>query len=116
MAEVLREFWSAIDAADWVALRGLLNDDFQALLVHTGERLDADRFVRFNADYPGRWRAEVVELVRDGEREVTRTRVFDEGRTFWVASFGRCRDGRLSSLTEVWADGASVPPEGTRSG
>ncbi|GAA4345345.1 hypothetical protein [Angustibacter luteus] len=114
MTEVMRTFWQLIDAADWVGLRALLDDDFRARFAHTGEEFDADGFVRFNADYPGRWRAEVVELVRDGDREVTRTRVFDDSEEHWVASFGESRDGRLVALVEVWADGTSTPPEGSR--
>jgi hypothetical protein len=114
MTEVMRTFWQLVDAADWAGLRGLLADDFRARFAHTGEEFDADGFVRFNADYPGRWRAEVVELVREGDHEVTRTRVFDDSSTHWVASFGESRSGRLVSLTEVWADAASTPPEGTR--
>ncbi len=44
-------------------------------------------------------------------RAVARARVFDEDATFHVASFLTVTDGRITDLTEVWADGHPAPTE-----
>lgn len=115
-ADLMHELWERIDAADWEGLARLLGPDFRAEYVHTGERFDRDAFVRLNREYPGRWRATVEEMLRDGPCAVTRARVSDGDTTYFVASFGEEKDGHLVRLVEVWADGDDRPPEGTRPG
>jgi len=114
-AEVLKGFWAAIDARDWDDLEARLHPSFRAEFVHTGETFDRGSFVTLNRDYPGAWRATVEEVLADGARAVTRTRVHNDEATFFVASFGEVRDGLVASLVEVWADSGATPPPATRS-
>lgn len=115
-ADLMRDLWERIDAADWDGLGQLLRPDFTGEYVHTGERFDRDGFVRLNREYPGRWRASVEEILKDGRSAATRTRVSDGASTYFVASFGEAKDGALLRLVEVWADGDAEPPDGTRPG
>jgi hypothetical protein len=108
---VLRSFWSRIDAQDWDAMAALLAPDFEARYVHTGEVFDGKAMVRLNREYPGRWHAEIEDLVSSGDRAVSRVVITGGGQTFQVASFVTVRSGLLVSLVELWTDGATDPPE-----
>lgn len=100
------------------ALAELLHADFVCRYVHTGETLDAEEWVRLNAEYPGFERLTVLDVVAAGNRAVCRARIVggSHGSTeeFQVASFITERGGLISELTEVWADVGAEPPEGTR--
>ena len=112
--DVLRAYWSAIDAADWAAVADLLHDDFSGRYPATGEHFDKAGFVRLNAEYPGRWRAEVVDVVASGGRVVTHTRVSDGHESHVVASFASVDAGRIAELVEIWAEGGLAPPADRR--
>ena len=110
--EALTRFAAILDARDWDQLPGILTEGFVARFVHTGETFDRDGFVAFNRDYPIVVRFIVEDMVGAGDRGVLRARVTDGTRTWHVASFATVdAHGRLSDLVEVWADGASQPPE-----
>ncbi|WP_166355487.1 nuclear transport factor 2 family protein [Phytoactinopolyspora limicola] len=109
-AAVLRQLWELIDVQDWDGLSAVLDPDVHVLYVHTGERLDRAGYVRLNREYPGSWRAEILDLVATADRVVSHVRVTDAGREFHVASFGTVRSGRLVELVEVWTEGQQQPP------
>ena len=116
---VAEAFAAAIDGHRWDDLAALLGDDFQCVLVHTGEEFTKDGWVRFNAEYPGFQRFIVQDVVADHARAALRAHVtgFDADgvlQHFEVASFLTVRAGRVVALTEVWADADSAPPPGTR--
>jgi SnoaL-like domain len=102
--EILTEMWARIDARQWDRLAELLDPDVQVRYVHTGELLDFNGILRANSDYPGRWRANVEELVSVGPRAVSRTRLDDGESTFHVATFATTARGRITAMTEVWTD------------
>ncbi len=105
----LRPFAYAIDTQDWDTLRTLLAADFHGLFVQDGRSFDADSFVAFQRDYPGRWRFEVVEHLVSGDRVVARSRVSDGQQVFWVATFATVTDGLVSDLVEVWTEALTGP-------
>ncbi|WP_151526729.1 nuclear transport factor 2 family protein [Serinicoccus kebangsaanensis] len=119
-AEVVRRLVDTIDAHRWEGLPDLLAPGFSSRLVHTGETFDRDAWVRLNADYPGFERMHLEDLVAQGDRAACRAHVtgVTEGRTahFEVAMFVTVTEGVIQEMTEVWADGDSSPPEGTRPG
>jgi uncharacterized protein (DUF2267 family) len=107
---VLRTLWDRIDAQDWEGMAALLDPQLQARYVDTGETFNAGELVRLNREYPGRWHTTVEEIVGDGERAVSRTRVSDGRVTHYAASFATVTDGLITSLVEVWVQaGAPVP-------
>lgn len=112
--KVIRDYWAALDRADWGAVAQLLAVDFAAEYPATGENFDKPGFLRLNAEYPGRWYAEVVEVVTEGQRVVTRTRVTDGVESHVVASFALVRDGKVTRLVEVWAEEGTAPPADRR--
>ena len=114
--QALHQMAKAIDAQDWSALAALLAPGFRALLCHTGEQLDAERFVALNRDYPGSWRFVAEAVVDAGTTAALRGRVSDAtGATdevHCVASFAAVdAAGRLTALDEVWAE-VGAPPTG----
>ena len=115
-AQLIRVLWDRIDAQRWDGLAEVLDPDARIELVHTGEVLTRDAFLRLNGDYPGRWHASVEDLVADADRAVTRARVTDGERTFHVASFARSRSGLLVELVEVWTESGQTPPPEARAG
>ena len=100
---VLERFVSLIDAQDWQGLRALLTDDAVVTYDHDGQVFDADAFVAYNRDYPGRWRLTLEDVVVGGDRAATRTRVTDGEQTYYVAGFATVRDGQVTRLAEVWS-------------
>lgn len=115
--QTLRDFWDRIDQRDWAGLGRLLDPGLQIRYLQTGELIDgAAAFVRLNAEYPGRWRATVLDLVAAGDRAVSSTRVEAEGggETHFVMSFATVRGGVLTALTELWAEAGQEVPQDRR--
>ncbi|NDL59132.1 nuclear transport factor 2 family protein [Phytoactinopolyspora mesophila] len=109
---VVRTFWEYIDARAWDALGAILDADLVVEYTHTGETLDRSSFVRLNREYPGQWRADVLDLVCQGERAAAHVRVSDGRQEYRVASFATARGGRIVALTELWTEvGLEVPAE-----
>ena len=105
--QTLRDFWNRIDQRDWAGLGRLLAPGLQTRYLATDELIDgADAFVRLNAEYPGRWRASVLDLVAAGDRAVSSTRVEaeDGSEAHYVASFATVRGGLVTDLTELWTE------------
>lgn len=115
---LLETLCMTIDERRWSDLPALLHDDFVCRYVHTGEVLDADTWVRTNAEYPDFDRMVLEDLVGHADRAVARCRVTGTAKgelvAFGVASFVTAQDGRIAELTEVWTDIGQDAPEGTR--
>jgi hypothetical protein len=111
---LLARFSDAIDTQAWDDLADLLAPAFRGAYVHTGETFDRDAFVALNRDYPGSWRFEREALVDGGDQAVLRARVSDatgaSDEVHYVATFAASRDGRLTEITEVWAEVAAPDP------
>lgn len=108
-AEVVRAFWTCLEARDWGAFRGLLADDFVVVWPQSGESFSPDGFVAVNRAYPGDWHLQLRELWIDGDRVVTEVACEIDGRTDTALSLFTVRDGRIQSLREFWPDPMPVP-------
>ena len=112
-ADLLTRLWALLDDQAWDDLAPLFEPDVRIEYLHSRETLDLDAFVLLNREYPGRWRCTVDDAVTAGDRAVVRVRV-EGGETYWVASFGTVRDGRITALTEVWSPAVADPPADRR--
>jgi urease accessory protein UreF len=110
----MRRLWQLIDSRAWDELAEVLAPELRVHYVHTGENLTRDAFVRLNREYPGRWRAEIRDVVAAGPHAVTLAMVTDGSETHHVASFGFVSNGRIVDLVEVWAEGGVPVPEDRR--
>jgi hypothetical protein len=115
--QTLRNFWDRINHRDWAGLRRLLDPGLQTRYLATDESFDgAEDFVRLNAEYPGRWRVTVLDLVAAGDRAVSCARLDaeDGGEALLVTSFATVREGLVTDLTELWADAGQEVPQDRR--
>lgn len=114
----LEELLLIIDARRWDEMARFLHPDFSCHYVHTGETLDAEAWVRLNADYPGFDRLRIEDLVGAEDAAAARSHITgysdDELVHFECATFIRTREGLIREMTEVWTDVDQTPPEGTR--
>jgi ketosteroid isomerase-like protein len=114
---VLSILCGVIDAHDWAGLAPLLADDFTCRYVHTGETFNRATWIQLNADYPGFDRMRLEDIVGDGDHAAARCHVTGETdgqlQHFEVATFVTTVDGRITTMTEVWANVDQSPPEGT---
>jgi hypothetical protein len=107
--QILRALWSRIDLQDWAGLGDLLSPGAKVRYLHTGEVFDRATYVRLNAEYPGRWHVEVSDLVSGDGRAVSSARVYHDTESHYVATFATVAEGRITELTELWAEPATVP-------
>ncbi|MGO1080106.1 nuclear transport factor 2 family protein [Inquilinus sp. CA228] len=112
---VVTALWRAFDARDWSRALGLLADDFVADWPQTCERVrGADAFIALNANYPGRWRCHLQELIQAGERAVSRVLLTDGNDIVHAVSLYRLRDGQITEAVEVFADSGEPPYDRSR--
>ncbi|TSD84830.1 nuclear transport factor 2 family protein [Mycobacterium sp. KBS0706] len=112
---VVTALWRAFDARDWARALGLLSDDFVADWPQTCERVrGADAFIALNANFPGRWRCHLRELIEAGERAVSWVLLTDGNDIVHTVSLYRLRDGQITEAVEVFADSGEPPYDRSR--
>ena len=110
-ARAVRALSAAIDRRDWDALADLLAPGFTCTYLHTGERLDAEGYLRLNREYPGGpWSFDCQDVVAHGDRAAAHARVGDGTQTYHVALFVTASDDRLLDLVELWTDAVTPAP------
>jgi ketosteroid isomerase-like protein len=108
-AEVVRAFWSAIEARDWERVHEVCDERFVYTLPQSGERFDRERFVRMNREYPGDWHLSIDTLVEGGELVVTEVAVSSDARVDRAVSFFEVRGDKILSLREYWPEPFAIP-------
>ena len=103
-ADVVRAYWSRVDARDWSGLADLLADDVVVDWPVSAERIVGPaHVVAVNAEYPEGWSIHVLSVLAAGDRVASEVEVPMEGAdTFRVASFWTVRGGRIVTGTEYW--------------
>ena len=108
--DVVRGLWGHIQARDWAAARALLHAEATVRWWASGGTMDADTFIRVNAEYPEGWTIHLLQCqaLQDG-RVLSMARVDHPPGIFLVQSVARVRDGRVAQADELWAT-AEAPP------
>ena len=77
----------------------------------TNERFTVEEYIRANCEYPGKWDGEIEAAHQADDLYVVVTKVYpaDRSASFHCVSFLRCRDGKIASLDESWADDGEPP-------
>ena len=107
---VVRSLWACFQARDWAAARALLHDDATVRWWASGETMDADTFIRINAEYPAGWTIHLLQCqaLQDG-RVLSLARVDHPPGVHLVQNMARVRNGRIAQADELWAT-AEAPP------
>lgn len=109
--ETVLGLWAACQDRDWTRYADHFAPDLVCDIWQTRElvRGRAD-WVRFNAEYPGDWRIEVVRVVTDGDGAVSwvRVHVGDQHMT-GVSFFTFAPDGRVSRIDDHWPEPYDPP-------
>jgi hypothetical protein len=88
LAAAVRGFWESIEARDWDAARGLLDDGCVTEWPHSRERFDGgDAYVEVNRAYPEGWHITVLRVAAQGNLAVSEVRVDQDDQVFFAASF-----------------------------
>ena len=103
--DVVTDYWTAANARNWDTFGDLLAPDVVYDLPQTRERITGrERYVRFNVEYPGDWRAEPVRIVGDGTAHGATWTSFQVDGT---AQTGLCffdldEHGLINRITDFW--------------
>lgn len=111
--EVVSEYWSRMDARDWVGLRELLSPDVVVEWTASNEQfVGPDNVVGVNREYPDGWSIHVRGMVADGDVVARDVEVPMAGvGTFRVAAFTTVRDAKVVTSVEYWIGvGSDEPP------
>ena len=102
--EVVVQFWSRIQAGDWVGVRELPADDFVLEWPHDQVRIRGRaNFVDFNRSYPEGWSIEVLRIVAEGSTVVSEVRVpHPTVGPYYALSFFEVDERRITSTREYW--------------
>jgi hypothetical protein len=101
-----------MEARDWEAFAGVLHPDVTYEVPQTRERIRGrDRYVQFNAEYPGDWHVTPQLALADGRdgNLLFRWRVGDEDESLAIAYF-EVDDGLVTKVTDFWPEPYEPPP------
>lgn len=109
---LVEQFWTAMQANDWVAAVALFADDYVLHWPQSGERIHGGtNFIAINSAYPaaGPWRFTVERQLVAGEQAVTDVVVTDGVVTARAITFTTVRNGRIVGQVEYWPDLFDAP-------
>ena len=110
--QLVTQFWRAFDEARFEDLRPLLAEGFVAEWPQTGERIrGADNLIGLNSNYPGRWRCQLKDILRQGDRVVSRVEITDGAHIVHAISYFTIAEGRIAHAREFFADAMEPPFE-----
>ncbi len=101
-AEVVKEFFSRMQARDWEGAGQLLAPDVRIEFTETGEQFLGADFLAMNREYPEGWSLKVVETIGAADRVAAQVRVEHGDEVFWCAGFYSVKDGVIASGVEHW--------------
>lgn len=108
--QVIIELWQRLGRFDFAGAGTLLHDDFVCEWPQSQERIRGrENFVALNANYPGRWLAEVQRVIVEGDQVVSEVVLKWEAQTVCVVSFFEIRDGRIYREVDYWPEAYAAP-------
>lgn len=110
--KVVEAYWAAANARDWAGFGALLAPDVVYELPQTGERIRGrERYVQFNAEYPGDWAVTPVRIVGTGSHGASWTRfVVDGGEQTGLCFFDLDEAGLIARISDFWPTPYEPPP------
>jgi acyl-CoA thioesterase-2 len=111
VGRLVADFAARLEARDWDGLGRLLDEDVRYELPQTGERIvGRDRYLRFNAEYPGDWHLEPRVVLGDDRHGALLFSWSLGGETSQAVAFFEADGGRLTRITDFWPEPYQPPP------
>lgn len=109
--DLVAAFADRLERRDWPAFGELLDPDVVYEIPQTRERIEGrDRYVTFNAEYPGDWHLEPQVVLGDDRNGsvLFNWSVGDESSL--AIAFFEFVDGRITKITDFWPEPYEPPP------
>lgn len=104
-------FVDRLDRRDWAGFAELLAPDVVYELPQTRERIRGrDRYVTFNAEYPGDWHIEPQVIVGDDVHGAVMFRWTLDGESSLAVAFFDHHAGVITQVTDFWPEPYDPPP------
>ena len=108
---IVAAFATALEARDWPRFAALLDPDVVYEVPQTRERIRGrERYVTFNAEFPGDWHIEAkVVLADDHDGSLLFRWTLGDEDSLAVAFF-EFDQGRITKITDFWPEPYEPPP------
>lgn len=104
-------FADRLDRRDWVGFADLLSPDVVYELPQTRERIRGrDRYVTFNAEYPGDWHIEPQVVLGDDAQGALLFRWTLDGESSLAVAFFEHDGALITKVTDFWPEPYEPPP------
>jgi hypothetical protein len=104
-------FVDRLDRRDWAGFAELLAPDVVYELPQTRERIRGrDRYVTFNAEYPGDWRIEPQVVLGDDAHGALLFRWTLDGESSLAVAFFEHDGSMITKITDFWPEPYDPPP------
>jgi ketosteroid isomerase-like protein len=109
--ELVRAFAARMDAREWDAFGALLAADVVYEIPQTRERIRGrERYVRFNAEFPGDWHIEPQVVLGDDHDGALLFRWTMDGEESLAIAFFEVTGGLITKVTDFWPEPYEPPP------
>jgi ketosteroid isomerase-like protein len=108
--QLISELWQRMGRFDFEGAGTLLHDDYVCEWPQSLERIRGrENFVALNANYPGRWTAEVKRVIVQSDQVASEVTLNWENQTIMVVSFYEIRDGKIYREVDYWPEPYAAP-------
>jgi hypothetical protein len=109
--ELVAAFADRLERRDWAGLSALLHPDVVYEIPQSRERIRGrDRYVQFNAEYPGDWHVEPVVVLGDDHDGSLLFRWTLAGESSLAVAFFEVAEGLITKITDFWPEPYDPPP------
>ena len=111
VTSLVAAFAERMERREWAGFGELLHPDVVYEIPQTRERIRGrDRYVTFNAEFPGDWHIEPQVVLGDGHDGSLLFRWTLDGETALAVAFFEVADGLITKVTDFWPDPYEPPP------
>jgi hypothetical protein len=108
---IVLAFAERLEARDWAGFGELLHPDVTYELPQTRERIRGrDRYVRFNAEYPGDWHLTPQLVLAEGRDASLLFRWRSGDEDLLAIAYFEVDDGLVTKVTDFWPEPYEPPP------
>jgi hypothetical protein len=104
------ELWQRMGRFDFAGTGELLHDDYVCEWPQSNERIRGrENFIALNANYPGRWAAEIKRVIVQGDHAASEVALTWGNQTVMVVSFYEIRDDKIFREIDYWPEPSAAP-------